>query len=459
MDFLIDLLGRFHPLIVHLPIGFLLLGLMMLVFDRKENNHQKIIHFALFWGVFSTLCAVLTGAVLYIREGYAWEDIQGHLILSVLTFVFAFLLYLKLKGFSPFNKLSQKFLGYGLVLVLIATGHLGGNLTHGKDHLTEPLPPDLKTALGIELASKKLILLPETHQELSLYSGVIQPILDQKCVSCHNPKKIKGGLLMNNYKGIMEGGEEGSIIFALNDEESEILRRIHLPREEKKHMPPKAKTQLTKAEIKIIEQWVTLGAPEKKTVSELGLSPQLFTSFFSKDETGIYPDIKLNPLNNSLIDSIKSIGLQVAPLYKTSPLLKISAINVSDFDDQKAELLFKALDHIVDLDLGQTQVTDAVFDLVKEFKNLTVLKLYRTSISGNGINKLRSLEYLKQINLVNSNFEAPYLEDMYLFPALEKVYLFGTPTSFSNTVEIPDQFQTIFQMGNYKLDEEADQTL
>jgi len=459
MDFIFDLIGRFHPLIVHLPIGFLLLGLMMLVFDSKEKKHQKIIRFAFFWGTFSTLGAVITGAVLYIREGYAWEDIQGHLILGVLTFVFAFFLYLKLKGFSQFNKLSQNFLGYGLVLVLIVTGHLGGNLTHGKDHLTEPLPPDLKMALGIEVVSKKLILLPETHQELSLYSGVIQPILDQKCVSCHNPKKIKGGLLMNNYKGIMEGGEEGSIILALNDVESEILRRIHLPREEKKHMPPKAKTQLTKAEIKIIEQWVTLGAPEKKTVSELGLSPQLFTSFFSKDETGIYTLIKLNPLNNSLIDSIKSIGLQVAPLYKTSPLLKISAINVPDFDDQKAELLFKALDHIVDLDLGQTQVTDAVFDLVKEFKHLTVLKLYRTSISGNGINKLRSLEYLKQINLVNSNFEAPYLEDMYLFPALEKVYLFGTPTSFSTTVEIPDQFQTIFQMGNYKLDEEADQTL
>jgi hypothetical protein len=41
---------------------------------------------------------------------------------------------------------------------------------------------------------------------------------------------------------------------------------------------------------------------------------------------------------------------------------------------------------------------------------------------------------------------------MYSFPALEQVFLFGTPTSYS-AFEIPNQFQTIFQMGNYKLDE------
>jgi len=458
MDFIFDLIGRFHPLIVHLPIGFLLLGLMMLVFDRKENKHQKIIRFAFFWGTFSTLAAIITGSVQYNREGYPWEDIQGHLILGVLTFVISSLMYLKLNNYGFFQKISYKFLGYCLVVILSITGHLGGNLTHGKDHLTEPLPDTIKEALGMEVPSRNLILLPDAHQKLPLYSGVIQPILDKKCVSCHNPKKTKGGLLMNNYKGLMEGGEGGPIILAPSDLESEILKRIHLPREEKKHMPPKAKTQLTKAEIKIIEKWVNFGAPEKKTVSELGLSPQLFTSFFPKDETGIYPDLKLNPLNISLIDSIKITGLHVAPIYKTSPLLKISAINDHDFEDKNASILFNISDYVVDLDLGQTQVTDSVFEILKKLKHLTVLKLNHTAITGNGINQLKDLKHLKQINLVYSGFESNQLEKMYSFPALEQVFLFGTPTSYS-TFKIPDQFQTIFQMGNYKLDEETDETL
>ena len=152
------------------------------------------------------------------------------------------------------------------------------------------------------------------------------------------------------------------------------------------------------------------GAPENKTIAELRLSQSFFTSFFPKDQTGIYPDPVLEPLDKSVIDSLMAMGLQVAPLYKTASMLKISAINIPDFDDQKAVVLLKALDHIVDLDLGQTQVTDAVFEVIQQLKHLTVLKLNRTAISGNGINKLITLEHLKQINMVNSNFEAVHLE-------------------------------------------------
>ena len=458
MDFIFDLIGRFHPLIVHLPIGFLLLGLMMLVFDRKENKHQKMIRFAFFWGTFSTLAAVLTGTVQYAREGYPWEDIQGHLFLGVLTFVLSFLMYLKLKKFNTFNKIPQKFVGYALVITLFLTGHLGGNLTHGKNHLIEPLPPKLKEVLGMEVPSKTLVLQSETHQELPLYSGVIQPILDQKCVSCHNPKKTKGELLLHNLKGIMSGGEEGPIISTINPEESEMLKRIHLPRDEKKHMPPKAKIQLTKAEIKLIEKWINAGAPENKTIGDLRLSSSLFVSFFPKDKTGIYPNLELEPLEKTVIDSLMAMGLQVAPLYKTSPLLKISAINAPDFDDQKAVALLKAMDHVVDLDLGQTQVTDSVFGIVQQLKHLTVLKLNRTDVSGNGIQKLIPLQHLKKINLVNSNFKSAHLEEMYSFPSLEKVYLFGTSTNLSTDL-IPEPFQSIFEKGDYKINDDVEKNL
>ena len=38
MDFILDLIGRFHPLIVHLPIGFIVIGLMSDLFFRKGKT-------------------------------------------------------------------------------------------------------------------------------------------------------------------------------------------------------------------------------------------------------------------------------------------------------------------------------------------------------------------------------------------------------------------------------------
>ncbi len=43
MDVIKQLLGRLHPLIVHLPIGFIILGLLLQWYDRKTRSHTKII--------------------------------------------------------------------------------------------------------------------------------------------------------------------------------------------------------------------------------------------------------------------------------------------------------------------------------------------------------------------------------------------------------------------------------
>ena len=44
----------------------------------------------------------------------------------------------------------------------------------------------------------------------------IQPILELNCVRCHNEDKVKGGLRMDTYEKIMEGGDTADAIVREN---------------------------------------------------------------------------------------------------------------------------------------------------------------------------------------------------------------------------------------------------
>lgn len=453
MDFFADLTGRFHPLVVHLPIGFLLLGVLLLFFDRKRKQHQQAIRFSFLWGGIAAFFAVLTGYVQYRREGYLWEDIQGHFIFGITTLVFAFAFYVHL---SPGRWLSgrnnRSALLTALLVALFATGHLGGNLTHGKDHLTASMPDDFKGFLGMETRSGALELNPESYQKESLYLGVIQPVLDKKCVSCHNPNKSKGDLRLDNYAALMAGGSDGSILSKDDFQESPLLQRIHLPLTEKKHMPPKAKTQLTRAEIQVIEKWVALGAPEKESIADLGLKKALFSPFFPKDPNGMFPDLTLDYPDKFALKKLQEKGLLVAPIFESSVLLQASCINVPYFDNGAARELLSLKDHIVSLNLSGTQVTDSVFHIIGQLSNLTILKMNNTRITGQGVMHLKPLQHLKQIHFTHTDFHPDRLELMFAFPALEKVYLYPISQQQPKNFAIPDTLNGIFQTGEYELE-------
>tara|TARA_B100001057_G_C22501849_1_gene814348 strand:- start:123 stop:785 length:663 start_codon:yes stop_codon:yes gene_type:complete len=216
-------------------------------------------------------------------------------------------------------------------------------------------------------------------------------------------------------------------------------------------MPPKAKTQLSTAEVRLLEEWIAKGAPENTTIAALGLKRSIFATFFPKDEKGIFPDLKLPALSSSVMDSLRSFGLLVAPLYKKSTLLKISALNVPKFDDEMSVFLLKAKKHIVDLDLGHTQVTDGVFEVLKELNNLTILKLDNTQIKGKGIGRIKSLKNLKEINLVNTTISRAVADTLSSFSYLKKVYLYGAIDP-KHALEINNRSDITFEMGNYVLE-------
>lgn len=463
MEVIQQLLGRLHPLVVHLPIGFIITGLLLQGYDRKRNILTPVIAMVYLWGFIAATLACTSGYLLYLGEGYSFDTVKYHLWTGVATALIALLMYLRLRepGKLEFIKrLPPVLFSFALLFLISATGHLGGNITHGSDYLLEPLPQGLKTALGIGKEPYRMPVLEEgTWDQAVLYADLVQPILDNRCVSCHNPKKDKGELQLHDRAGILKGGENGEAIVPKDPENSPLFSRLVLPLDHEDHMPPKDKVQLSKAEIAVIKAWIANGSPFDAAIADLGLEKALFTSFFPKVPDNPYPDVKVAAVPADTITALKRKGFHIEAVAKNSNFIRVSCINKPSFADTDIDLLRSVAQQIVYLDLGGTKVTDALFDRLKVLPNLTVLKLDNTAITGQHMEHLQALEHLSTLNLAGSRFSQDHFPLLLALSSLRKAYLFDTPTEISGaaTKEMPGELDIDY--GHYELPKIATDTI
>jgi hypothetical protein len=99
----------------------------------------------------------------------------------------------------------------------------------------------------------------------------VKPLLELRCISCHGPDKVKGGLRLDSRAAALKGGESGPALVPGKPAESLIVQAVMHARPDLE-MPPKDK--LTRADIAVFERWIKDGAPwpEMKLV---GAAPKL----------------------------------------------------------------------------------------------------------------------------------------------------------------------------------------
>ena len=454
MNILMQLLGRLHPLIVHLPIGFIVLALLLSWYDRKEKIFTNGIAISFLWGGISAVFACITGYLLYQTEGFTFDTIKKHLWIGIITAFFCFIAYIRIKNYSRLiilNRIPSVVYFLTLFILISFTGHLGGSITHGEEYLVEPLPNSVKSMMGIEIYEEKEIILNEENWENAiLYEEVIHPILNNKCLSCHSSKKNKGELILQSPEMILKGGENGEVIVSKHPEKSPLYTKLVLPIGDDDRMPPEGKTQLSKSEIKLISEWIKHGNSFDKTIKELTLKKVDIESFFPRKINNNYPDIYVEKAAEQFIDSIEKFNVHVEKINKESHFLSVTCINQPKFEDEDFQLLLPIAQNIAMLDLGGTLISDTVFIELKKLPNLTILKLDNTEISGKNIDELVTSLHLKSINLANTKFNETSLETLLTFTSLKKIFLHNTKIKEGNTPLFKDSIITI-DYGNYEL--------
>jgi hypothetical protein len=93
------------------------------------------------------------------------------------------------------------------------------------------------------------------------FTQSVQPILEASCVGCHNPEKAKGKLALHTLEAATKGGEGGASVVAGKPDESPLMKRTLLPKDNEDVMPPEGKgALLTTAQTDVLKKWITDGA-------------------------------------------------------------------------------------------------------------------------------------------------------------------------------------------------------
>ncbi|MCB1090531.1 MAG: hypothetical protein KDL87_03300 [Verrucomicrobiae bacterium] len=267
----------------------------------------------------------------------------------------------------------------------------------------------------------------------------IWPVLERSCVKCHkapfeeNGKTVKpkAGLRLDGAWAIALGSEDGAIMTPGKSAESDLYTRTTLPEDDDDFMPPKGKADpLTKAEQELLKNWIDQGAHFGNWAGNLEGKPKEVSNTGDKIPVSEIQELykKLSEgLPAPKEDSWKGVtaaGGRVMPLATDSPLLSVDFRLVrEDADDAKIGSIAAIADHVAQLDLSKTSVTDAGLAQVAELKRLVRLDLSQTQITDAGLASLKGLQNLTYLNLYGSQVTDAGLDQLKGLESLESLYL------------------------------------
>ena len=477
----LEVVGRAHPMLLHLPIGLLfVLGLLWLFrgqFDR--NSFGELFRLLLSVNAFFAAATALMGFFLSREVGFDADLIGRHKLGGIGMSLFCYFLMScydaiamrelreagreaavrstepkvsakrsdpeQSEGTRPniFDKLFGLLLAIGFGGVVFV-GHTGAAITHGIGFLTAPL-----TANEANDTTQKV-----AHPRV--FADAIMPIFRDKCTSCHNAAKSKGELQLQTVEAALKGGKSGALWDAIAPEKSLILKRFHLDLSAKEHMPPKGKPQLSAWELALIEQWILRGADTNLAISDLSEGDTLFklsAEMISSRVVVVGHNYPFEAASKAVIAGLNMPFRKVEPLAEGSAALKASFFVRGKYTSSALEELLKIKAQLVYLNLSNMPVSDDEAKRLVQFEQLETLFLNNSDMGNAGIFALGGLSKLSHLSLVGTRVDGSCVAALAAIPSLRQVFLWNTGFSEADIARLSALAPKLVVNSGYRADE------
>jgi len=426
-------IGRFHPLVVHLPITLILLGGLMHFLSRKGKYKylDSAVSFVLLLGALSAITAAILGWFIAGDDGYDPNTLFLHRWFGTTVAIGSVFLWLIMKRIIKASDRLFQTLVMAIMALVGLTGHLGGTLTHGEGYLTKYAPVFIKNVFESKGENKVLAQMPIHPDSVLVFHDIISPIFETKCGNCHNESQKKGGLNLLTVSGVEEGGDNGKVFVKNKPFESEILLRTTLPPGHTKFMPKKG-TPLSFTEIELLKWWINSGTSFELRLTALESNSTLATLLkrdygLDAEPKPVYEMIPTEPVSSEVIEELRKNGLIARQLYQNNNYLDIRVSpDLTDLSVENLRAVLLASDQITWLDLSGAGITDEHMEIIGQLEKLTRLRINSNLISDEGLPYLTKLKYLESLNLYNTKVSDNGLIALEPINSLKRAYLWQT---------------------------------
>ena len=425
----LDFLGRLHPLLLHAPIGAIVVLALLELWLRRETRDElqdgtrRLLRFlAVLTALFASASAA-SGWFLSEDYGSAGTTFVRHrgfgIAFAVLTCLTAWLARARTRAYAAA-------LASSLVL-LLPTGHFGAEMTHGAGFLWAPFrkaqsPAPSKTPGATASASKE----QPREEPPSDYERVIAPLLSATCTACHGETKQKGGLALHTPEALGAPGDSGRLPVVPGDAlASELVRRLRLAPDHDDHMPPLSKPQPSGQDIAILELWIANGASFVEA-TDLALAPRDEPLEEAAPARSQAP--ALGDAGREAIAALREAQVHVETADPDLQTLWVDFRARPATEDAFARRHLAPLrDVVAELSLARTAVGDDTLSLVTTFPRLERLDLSGTACTTAGLNLLANHPTLRTLNVTGLALDRACLERLAAAPALETLFAWNTP--------------------------------